>query len=170
MLEIAGVCVILGMVAPLIAAIIHDHTVKKYYIIRGIPGSGKSTLAAKIAAEANTDYTETDQFIYNEQGVYEWTPERHAHAIDLCHERVSNKIAAKEPVIIVTGVYTRWRSMRDYVEMATEHGYEIHIIECTASYGSIHGLTEDRMETFRQRFIPNKGLPQKQGIIYESYP
>lgn len=145
-------------------------SMKNCYIIRGIPGSGKSTLADKIAVKYNTNYTETDQFIYNDKGEYEWTEERHARAIDLCHEMVSNKVAAGDPTVIVTGVYTRWRAMRDYVEMAQANGYTVHIIECKGDYGSIHGLTDERMETFRKRFIPNSGLPQMQGIVYETHP
>lgn len=142
----------------------------KFIIIRGIPGSGKSTLAKQIAAANNTDYSETDQFLYNEKGEYEWTQERHSHAIDLHHELVSEKFRNKDPMIIVTGVYTRWRAIRDYVEMAQECGYEVQIIQVNGDYGSIHNLDAEKMEEFRKRFIPNSQFPHEHGIIYREHP
>lgn len=142
---------------------------KTLIIIRGIPGSGKSTLAAKMAAERGLSYFENDQFMIEPDGTYIWSQERLGRAIDQCFDSVHLKIEAGESVI-TAGVYARWRAMRDYVELAQKHGYEIQIIECTGDYGSIHGLTPERMDIFRQRFIPNKGLPQMQSIKYSIYP
>jgi predicted kinase len=142
---------------------------KTLYIIRGIPGSGKSTLAAKMAAEKGISYYETDQFMTEPDGTYLWTQDRLSRAIDLCSQAVYAEMD-KGNSVIVTGVYTRWRAIRDYVETAQKEGYNIEIITCQGDYGSVHNVPADKMELTRQRFIPNTGLPQMQGIKYVTYP
>lgn len=144
-------------------------TMKTLYIIRGIPGSGKSTLAAKMATEKGLSYYETDMFMTEPDGTYLWTQDRLSRAMDLCYDAVYSKLSKGESVI-VAGVYTRWRAMRDYVELATEKSYNVEIITCRGDYGSIHCLPADKMELTRQRFIPNSGLPQTLGIKYSVYP
>lgn len=142
---------------------------KTLYIIRGIPGSGKSTLAAKMATEKGLSYYETDMFMTEPDGTYLWTQDRLSRAMDLCYDAVYSKLSKGESVILA-GCYTRWRAMRDYVELATEKGYNVEIITCQGDYGSIHCVPADKMELTRQRFIPNSGLPQTPGIKYSVYP
>jgi len=154
----------------ILTSFIKRKPVKHFYIIRGIPGSGKSTLAAKMAEESHVSYVETDQFLYNEKGEYEWTEERLSRAIDQCYDGVYLRMVMKEPIVITAGVYSRWRAMRGYIELAQTHGYQVHIIECKGDYGSIHGVPADRLEKIKQKFIPNSGLPQMQGIQYSTHP
>jgi len=137
-------------------------------LIRGLPGSGKSTLAAKISAEMNIPYIENDMFMY-EDGVYVWTPEKLTMAIDKCHEFVVSKLEANEPVI-VNGVFSRWASIRDYVELAQDYDYKIKIIHCKGEYGSIHNVPQESIDRMRNQFVANSDLPHKDGIEYEEYP
>jgi hypothetical protein len=46
-------------------------------LIRGIPGSGKSTLAACMVASGESDvHIESDNWLYNDSCIYEWSPAR----------------------------------------------------------------------------------------------
>jgi gluconate kinase len=144
------------------------HMNKTLYIVRGLPGSGKSTLAAQMAEEKGITYHETDQFLYNDAGVYEWSEERLGRAIDLCYDQVLSKINDGKSVIAV-GCYTRWRAFRDYVELGHKHGYQVEIITCLGEFGSIHGIPKDKYEKMKTRFIASKALPQQAGIKYTEH-
>jgi len=164
--------IILGLVALYFSVAFRYNTrrMKTLYIIRGLPGSGKSTLAARMADEQGITYHETDQFLYNDAGEYEWSEERLGRAIDLCYDAVLSKVNAGQSVIAV-GCYTRWRAFRDYVELGKKNGYNVEIITCLGEFGSIHGIPQDKFDRMKSRFIPNSALPKQEGIKYtEHFP
>jgi ABC-type molybdenum transport system ATPase subunit/photorepair protein PhrA len=141
---------------------------KTLYIIRGLPGSGKSTLASVMATQMGIQYHETDQYLYNDAGDYEWSEERLGRAIDLCYDAVYADVKTGKDTISV-GVYTRWRAMRDTVELGQTNGYQVKIITCLGDFGSIHGAPVATLARMKDRFIPNVGLPRMQGIIYSEH-
>lgn len=163
-LALGTAIVILALMYPLFK----KKPMKILYIIRGIPGSGKSTLADKMAIDAKTNYSENDNFLYNEKGEYEWSQERLSRAIDMTYDEVYLKVLRGDPVIITTGVYARWRAMRDFVELGQKNDYKIHVIECKGEYQNIHGVTAERLDEMKRKFIPNSGLPQI-NITYSIY-
>ncbi len=142
-----------------------------FYIIRGIPGSGKSTLAKKLAAENGVHYSETDQFLYNENGVYEWSQDRLLRAIDLCNDAVTEKLVKKESVVILTGMFTRWSAMREYVETALMYGYRVEVITCLGEFSPIeeHKITPEIMMRTKTRFVPSSNLPSMVDVKYSEY-
>jgi predicted ABC-type ATPase len=163
-------------VIPVIAyiAILRQHFkmrhVKTLTIIRGIPGSGKSTLAAQLVANSNgaLAYYETDQYMYNDAGEYEWTEERWLRAIDQVYDSVYLRMTQDKDVI-VCGIFMRWAPMRDLVGLAQDNGYRVRIITCLGDFGSIHPIPADKVARIKERFIPNEGLPQMQGILYSTH-
>ncbi len=141
--------------------------VKTLYIIRGLPGSGKSTLAAKMAAEKGIKHFEADMFFMVE-GVYTFDRFKLMNAHDWCLDSVRTCILLGESVI-VSNTFTRWREMREYVDLAQEHGFEVEIIHCVSDFGSIHNVPQEALDYMRDRFIPNEGLPQMKAIKYSQY-
>lgn len=139
------------------------------YIIRGLPGSGKSTLAYKMSRELNASFHETDDYLYNEDGDYEWSQERLSVAIEKCRNDVYSDMESRRKDVIVAGVFGRWSAMRDYVDMAYDHGYRVEIIRCIGDYGSVHEVPVEKLDQMRRNFVPNSALPRNIDIKYTEY-
>ena len=138
------------------------------YIIRGIPGSGKSTHAANLASTLGiTSHFEADMYFVHD-GVYQWKADEIGDAHCWCYDQFYLAIQRKQDVI-VSNTFTRWREMREYVETALEHDYNVEIIECTGNFQSVHGVPAEALEKMRARMIPNSGLPQQMGITYRTH-
>jgi predicted kinase len=71
--------------------------------------------------------------------------------------------------VIVSNTFTRWREMREYVDIADECSLNVEIITCLGDFGSIHDVPAETMARMRERFIPNEGLPQERGIKYSEH-
>ena len=62
---------------------------KELFLVRGAPGAGKSTFAKTLAMRPDVPgfsypHFENDMYIYNDEGEYEWTPERAREAARKC--------------------------------------------------------------------------------------
>lgn len=99
---------------------------KTMYILRGLPGSGKSTLARKLASD--WAICSTDKHFINEEGVYVFEPSRLGANHKKNQADVLYYATCSEPVIVVDNTNTRHWEYAPYIEIAKDHGYEIHII------------------------------------------
>lgn len=120
--------------------ITENPTKKIQYIMRGVPGSGKSTYARNLIASikgpeilANKDLKRgyilsTDDFFINEQGEYNFNPEKlveyHKKNKEDCEKLMKNNTT---PIIIDNTNINEWEII-DYYELGLAHGYEILII------------------------------------------
>lgn len=120
----------------------------KIMLIRGVPGSGKSTMARKMAGYK---HIESDMFLYDESGVYLYTPERVKNAHKMCIE--STRQAMESGIdIVVSNTFTRKWEMQPYIDMAKEFGYSISQIIADGNYQNIHNVPDDIVGAMRNRF------------------
>ena len=120
----------------------------KIMLIRGVPGSGKSTMARKMAGYK---HIESDMFLYDESGVYLYTPERvevaHKKCIELTRSAMETGID-----IVVSNTFTRMSEMQPYIEMAEEFGYTVDQIIADGNYQNVHNIPDDIVDAMRNRF------------------
>lgn len=134
---------------------------KILYIIRGVPGSGKSTLAKTLTKNV----VEADQFLYDENGEYVWTPERVAEAHRKCQGTVRKYMEEGRPKIAVANTFIKLRDMKPYIKMAEENGYKIVVKSRpinkyidyldNKTHESIHNMSDEKMEDMKNRFQHN---------------
>lgn len=134
---------------------------KILYIIRGVPGSGKSTLAKTLTKNV----VEADQFLYDENGEYVWTPERVAEAHRKCQGTVRKYMEEGRPKIAVANTFIKLRDMKPYIKMAEENGYKIVVKSRPTNkyidyldnetHESIHNMSDEKMEDMKNRFQQN---------------
>lgn len=134
---------------------------KTLYIIRGIPGSGKSTYAKLLATEHGICYWEADMFFTNDKGEYKFDINHISDAHKWCYKHVVNDVLDGKSVI-VSNTFTRYKELRDYVELGILNNYKVKIIECTGRYQNVHGVPAEKIQEMTDRFIPNESL----GILH----
>jgi predicted kinase len=124
------------------------------YLIRGLPGSGKSTFSEKLASNLLGRRYEADMFHYNEDGVYDWKPERVAKAHSWCQDKVRRDMEDMFMDIVVSNTFTTEKELKPYLELAAEHGYKVTslVVENRHGNSSIHGVPEDTMAKMKNRF------------------
>lgn len=137
------------------------------YIIRGLPGSGKSTLAAHLMQRISAVHVEADQYFIS-NGVYIWRPEEIGDAHEWCEDTV--RLALDQgKTVIVSNTGTTFFEVVKYVYMAKASKVQVVIIECTASYGSIHGVPKETLAKMARRWVTNEKLKELFDKEHEVY-
>lgn len=136
----------------------------KVIIMRGLPGSGKSTWVAQNTDPKTTVVCSADNFLYDADGKYNWTPERLGKAHQACHDKFicwlnhpmdgDNGIAPT--TIVVDNCNLTNRDMRFYIEAAEKAGAEIEIrtihTEPKVAMGrQLHGVPAEKYHLLVQR-------------------
>lgn len=111
-------------------------------IFRGLPGTGKST-AAK---ELGIPLIEADMYWGKD---YKFDMARHHEARDWCLLETKRTLFDSQNVV-VTGMFSDIRDLMPYYQL----GHKVKFIEMIKEFGSIHGLTVDRMQTLRNQWAP----------------
>lgn len=125
---------------------------KSLYLVRGLPGAGKSTF---VTSHFDPDHIcEADQFLYDEDGNYKFTPERLKKAHTLCQEKAEDLMKSGTSSIAVSNTFTQEWEMRFYMDKAAEYGYKVTsmIIENRHGGKNIHGCPDEHVEVMRNRF------------------
>jgi predicted kinase len=133
---------------------------KTLYIVRGVSGSGKTTFAKELAERFACRYFEADMYFVRVDGAYTFNPAELPKAHEWCFEQVRMEIC-DEYDVIVSNTFTRLWEMRNYIDLALEHGYRVRIITCTGCYQNVHGLTEEMVAKQVARFQTNKEIAEE---------
>lgn len=128
-------------------------------LIRGIPGSGKSTLANVLvgvaqAADIEVKHFEADQFFIDENGDYKFDFNNLREAHDACRANTRQALEEGFPVI-VSNTFTTIKELKPYFAIAKEFGIVPQVILAQNSFGSVHGVPEDKMLAMKKRFVYN---------------
>ena len=148
--------------------------IKRLVLVRGHQGSGKSTFAKNYQKEfelqhpeAKTLHLENDQFLYNDQGEYIWTPERVEKAITKLTNEAREAFKKKVNLIIVSNMFANIKSMVKLLELAKKHRYEVEIYRTQNWFENEHNVDFNRVLKFftliNETFVSNQSL-KKYGI------
>ena len=130
-------------------------TVKRLYLIRGLPGSGKSTLARSLVATSpDGRVCEADDYFITANGDYTFNADLLKDAHAYCQKRAEHAMDFDLPVIAVSNTFTREWEYAPYLKLAKSHGYSVTIIECHADHGSSHAVPKGTLTSMRARWQP----------------
>lgn len=121
------------------------------YVFRGLPGSGKSTAARTLAAAIKGVHLESDAYLYNEDGVYQWTQERRDAAIARVQNEAREALASGKPLVLAQ-VFPTHASMQWVRNLSAEFGAPLFIATMRGIHGSIHNVPQDVVADMAARF------------------
>ena len=132
------------------------------YLIRGLPGSGKSTLAAKLVGQNNC--FEADDFFINGDGEYHFKPEYIGDAHEECRADVVEALVANEGDVAVANTFAKAWEAAFYFEAAAEHDYQVVVIMCQSSFGSVHGVPAEAVQRMAENWEASISPNQKEVV------
>lgn len=124
---------------------------KIVYILRAVSGSGKTTLSKQLASAWCC--FESDAYLYNDAGVYEWSPERVREAHRKCFARFCDYVAGGVGPLVVSNTNTSEREFQKYIDKAKDAGYTVFSIVLENRHGGkdVHGVPEETLLAQEQR-------------------
>lgn len=159
-------------------------------IMQGVPGSGKSTVADALSAvysvnqEVKTTNSETglegepipywvpayvfstDDYFYNEKGMYNYKKEEIGRAHEWNQARVEFELRRGSSVIVDNTNIKAWQA-RPYVEMAQALNIPIIFIRVSGHiWGNIHGVPEEVVN----RMVSDMELLTVESCLQAAYP
>lgn len=137
---------------------------KELFLLRGVPGSGKSTVAELFALFGNWitykyGYVAADDY-WTEDNPYDHNQIGNAH--NWCKDAVKKWMDVGTNVIAVHNTFTREWEMQPYFDMATLHGYRVHVLTVENWHGSqsIHDVPYKTVKKMEERFEHKLAPPE----------
>lgn len=124
-------------------------------IVRGLPGSGKTTLAhmlvtARRAAGAWAELVEADDYFMRDGG-YQFDPSQLPAAHMDCQHRTRQYLEMGAHVYVANTFTKRWE-YQWYLDVATELGLPVQVVEVHSNFGSVHNVPEETLTRMRNRW------------------
>ena len=122
--------------------------------MQGPPGGGKTSLARKLhacsigSASAETEICSTDDFHYNQNGIYQFDPSRIGEFHERNLQRTKQLLDAEHSVIVDNTNIHAWEA-KPYVEHAVKKGIPVIFIRVDGNFKSIHGFPQDKIDKMR---------------------
>ncbi|OKH88426.1 ATP-binding protein [Thalassospira sp. TSL5-1] len=125
-------------------------------LVRGLPGSGKSTLARRLCQADNHIQLEADMFMTDDTGNYRFSRARLGEVHKRCETETLRHLRDGHHVVVANTFSQVWE-MQPYLDMASDMGITIQIIECQGQFKSIHDIPDRNVREMRNRW---EKLPQ----------
>lgn len=134
-------------------------TLKKLYLIMGLPGDGKTTLANDIK-DADLVIAQDDSDGLYVNGIFQ--PMELKAAIAWCFNTVENWMAQSVvDKIVVHNTFTRQIYRNNYLELARKYGYAVHLVTSNGIFlpdgtrtENEHGVSDSTLVKMRQEWEP----------------
>lgn len=122
------------------------------YLLCGAPGSGKTYRARQLLASGDAvHHLEADMFFETPDGYcYDRGQLAKAHA--WCFGHLLFLINTTRQSIVVANTFSRVWERQAYVKAARECGYRLVLEKMDGRYPNTHGVPEDKVQAFRDRF------------------
>lgn len=120
---------------------------------RGPAGSGKSTWARAYARTHNMVVVESDFFMVNAEGEYEFALNKLKEVHSACQSAARAALAAGHDVIVANTSIRLWE-MEPYRQMAAEFGAPFAVKELNGEYPNVHDVPDDIVRARRAAYEP----------------
>ncbi|GAM76765.1 hypothetical protein JCM19241_4302 [Vibrio ishigakensis] len=120
-------------------------------LIRGLPGSGKSTLARELAKRFSLQHLEADMFFENEQGEYQFEPDKIKDAHSWCQNKAKESLKNNQSVVVSNTSVKLWE-IKPYRQMAKRLGLKVFYLECDGAFDSVHDVPRATIEKMRNKW------------------
>lgn len=124
------------------------------YIIRGTPESGKSTLARKLVLVDASRHCETDLY-FMKKGEYFFDATKLREADAWCQGEVRRLMREQSDGEVSITFTERWE-YQPYLEMASEFGFDIQVLDCFGDWSNVHHVPESVISAMLNRWEPHR--------------
>ena len=119
----------------------------KLFLVRGLPGSGKSTAAAT-QENWNHRVLESDMFMLNSEGEYEFDPTKLSWVHDQCYNKTVEFLEQGFDVS-VANTFTQMWELERYLAIPN---VDIFVVEMKTQFQNVHGVPDAKLEVMRARW------------------
>jgi predicted kinase len=123
---------------------------KELFLLRGIPGAGKSTLAKSLGGK----HVEADMYHLDEDGNYNWKPEKVKEAHAWCQNQAINWMIESEERIVISNTFTQEWEIKAYQGFADNYGYKVFSLIVENRHGGVnkHDVPDEVITKMKDRF------------------
>ena len=119
----------------------------KLFLVRGLPGSGQSTAAAT-QENWNHRVLESDMFMLNSEGEYEFDPTKLSWVHDQCYNKTVEFLEQGFDVS-VANTFTQMWELERYLAIPN---VDIFVVEMKTQFQNVHGVPDAKLEVMRARW------------------
>lgn len=125
---------------------------KELYLIRGVSGSGKTTLVESLKQNEDRVIC-TDDFFLDENGFYNFEPEKLKENHLKCQRQVGNWLSRGKRVFVHNTFTCEWE-MKPYQILGETFGYQIFtlIVENRHNGVNVHDVPDEVLKNQKERF------------------
>ena len=122
---------------------------KNLYLLRGVSGAGKTTAAENLYESLPNSYIlALDDFWYDDQGNYNWEPDRFMDCIRWFYDTLDKDMkSGKYDNVIIHNTNTSEKDFKKVLLMAKKYGYKItsFIVENRHGSTNVHNVPEETL-------------------------
>ncbi len=133
---------------------------KQVIIMRAHSGAGKSTWIGENVPTAVV--CSADHFFMghgNAKGTYRFDPSQLGRAHKLCLDNFERALSKGEPLVVVDNTNIRVSWYKDYLKLASFHGYEVFQKCLKTRFVNAHGVPEEKVDQMIATFEEDHNLP-----------
>ena len=98
---------------------------------------------------------ENDMYVYNDEGEYEWTPERAREAARKCLHATEVAMKSEVDRIVVSNTFNAEWQLEQYTDLAAKYGYRVTVLVVENRHGgkNIHNVDDEIVDSMKYRLL-----------------